>query len=272
MQVIAQRSSSGSQTDARVLEAPLLALDPVGRSEQRLRVDRPAVDAVGGARDGEVRDPAQVLDAREEDGLAVDDRRRRVEDGVDRIRPVGRGQDRVAGMPAEELAARSRAPLPPRLAANDGRQLGGVEQERGAMEGERRLGSFVVVDVFVAEPVAAAAGREVVERAGSGGCGRGTSRTRGARRTPCSRSPVTASAASSASTNADASSGCSSPAPGAGSLAAAAAVARSAAASRRRGPTRRRASAATRGPTATSSGRPSAVPPAISACGRRALS
>ena len=41
---------------------------------------------------------------------------------------------------------------------------GGVEEERGVVEGERRLGAFVVVQRIVAEPVAAAARREVVER------------------------------------------------------------------------------------------------------------
>ena len=40
---------------------------------------------------------------------------------------------------------------------------GGVEDERGAVESERRLGALVVVGGLVAEAVAAAAGREVVE-------------------------------------------------------------------------------------------------------------
>ena len=63
----------GDPDDARVLEPPLLALDVDGGREQRLGVDRPAVDAVRGARDGEVRDPPAVLDAREQNGLAVDE-------------------------------------------------------------------------------------------------------------------------------------------------------------------------------------------------------
>ena len=40
----------------------------------------------------------------------------------------------------------------------------GVEEQRGAMERERRFGAFVLVQRLAAEPVAAAAGREVVER------------------------------------------------------------------------------------------------------------
>src|SRR5205085_1603298 len=41
---------------------------------------------------------------------------------------------------------------------------GGVEQERRLMEGDRRFGAFVVVQRLGTEPVAAAAGCEVVER------------------------------------------------------------------------------------------------------------
>ena len=75
---------------ACVLEAPLLGRDLVVGCEQRLGIDRPAVDAVGRAGDGELRDASAVLDPGEQDGLAVDARRRRVEDGVDGIRPVRR--------------------------------------------------------------------------------------------------------------------------------------------------------------------------------------
>src|SRR5689334_21054274 len=49
-------------------------------------------------------------------------------------------------------------------APNDDRQSGGVERKLRAMKRERRLGPFVAVDGFVAETVAAASGREVVER------------------------------------------------------------------------------------------------------------
>ena len=41
---------------------------------------------------------------------------------------------------------------------------GRVEEQRRVVEGERRLGAFVVVQLLAAEPVAAAARREVVER------------------------------------------------------------------------------------------------------------
>jgi hypothetical protein len=42
------------------------------RGEQRLGVDRPAVDPVRRAGDGEVRDAGEIFDPREQDGLAVD--------------------------------------------------------------------------------------------------------------------------------------------------------------------------------------------------------
>src|SRR6476646_3983169 len=47
---------------------------------------------------------------------------------------------------------------------DDRRELGCVEEQRRAMEGEGRLGTLVAVDVAAAEPVAAAARREVVQR------------------------------------------------------------------------------------------------------------
>ena len=63
--------------DTRVFESPLLGGDLVGGREQRLRVDRPAVGAVGGPCHGEVRDPAQVFDPCEENGLPVERERPR---------------------------------------------------------------------------------------------------------------------------------------------------------------------------------------------------
>ena len=80
---------------ARVLEAPLLALDSFLRREERLRLDAPAVDAVRRARDREVGDAGERLDAREQNGLAVDDRGRRIEDGVHGNRPVLRREQRI---------------------------------------------------------------------------------------------------------------------------------------------------------------------------------
>ena len=94
----------GDPHGTRVLESPLLARDVVGGSEQRLRVDGPPVGAVGGAGDGEVRDPAEVFDPCKEDGLAVERGGGGVEDGIDRIRPVLRGQNRVVGVTLEKLS------------------------------------------------------------------------------------------------------------------------------------------------------------------------
>ena len=89
---------------ARILEAPLLALHSLSRLKQRLGIHSPPVDPVRRAGDREVRHASLRLDAREQDRLAADDRRRRVEDDVDRSRPVRSAQDRVAGVAAEELA------------------------------------------------------------------------------------------------------------------------------------------------------------------------
>ena len=166
--------------------------------------------------------PRQRLDPGEQDRLAVDEGGARVEDGVDRIRPVVRREDRVLGMahgraPARRVmqALRSRAARRRRTT----RQTRRVEHELGAVEGERRLGALVCVQVLLAEAVAAAAGREVVERPVEPVAAEEPVERRAARGVPCSGSPVTANAASSASTNADASSGCSSPAAGRGLVA-----------------------------------------------------
>ena len=96
---------------AGVFEAPLLALDALRRREQGLGSDRPSTQAVGRARDSQMGDASAILDAREHHGLAVHDRRSRVEDGVDRFAPVAGGQDRIAGMTPEHLVARHHAAL-----------------------------------------------------------------------------------------------------------------------------------------------------------------
>ena len=92
---------------ACVLEAPLFSSRPLHRREKRLGVDPPAVDAVCRARDREVRDSGPRLDARKQHRLTGDVDGSRVEDDVHGSGPVVRGQERVAGMPAEELDARA---------------------------------------------------------------------------------------------------------------------------------------------------------------------
>ena len=123
--------------------------------------------------------PLQVLDPREQDGLAVELRRRA---GL-KTALTGYGQSSAVriGLPGwrrkSSRVAHAAAGSASGLAA-PGADAGGVERERGAMERERRLGAFVHVQRLAAEPVAAAAGREVVERPAAGGCGRGTIRRR----------------------------------------------------------------------------------------------
>ena len=91
---------------ARVLEAPFLSVAPFERREQRLPVDLPPVNAVGRPGDGQMRDSRACLDAREQDGLAADLDRGGVEDHIHRDRPVRGREDRVGGMPPEELGER----------------------------------------------------------------------------------------------------------------------------------------------------------------------
>ena len=108
--------------------------------------------------------PSAVLDPGEQDGLAVDAAAAGLKTAL-----TGYGQSSAVriGLPGwrlEELARRSRCRRLESGLADGGADAGGVEEERGAMEGERRLGALVLVQRLAAEPVAAAAGREVVER------------------------------------------------------------------------------------------------------------
>ena len=108
--------------------------------------------------------PAQILDAGQHNGRVADLRGGRVEDHVDRVRPVARRQDRVGGVAREELSVAHAASGLARADSDDGGQAGGIEEEGGPVEGKRGLGSLVVVRRLLAEAVAAPARGEVVER------------------------------------------------------------------------------------------------------------
>ena len=100
----------GDEDDARVLEAPLLALDAVRRARAAApgRSIQPSTP-LRGAGDREVRDARSGPRRGRAATVAPSTLRRgRVEDGVDRIRPVVRRQDRVGRVAVEELAACSR--------------------------------------------------------------------------------------------------------------------------------------------------------------------
>ena len=260
----------GDEDDARVLEAPLLALDSVGRSEQRLRVDRPAVDPVAGAGDGEVRDAGQVLDAGEQDG-----RRRSscaaagLNDGVDGIRPVLRGQDRVGRVAVEELSARSRRA--------QSRGCGGRRAVRPRRAAAPRGGRRASIRRPGCRSSSPRRGRRCSRRsrsrraAGGGGCGRGTSRT------PLRALRVLRIAGDGerGQLGRDERGGVERLlVAGAGSRLGAPAAEVTGQPQRpvARGPTRRRASEAPPARSRVRSSRPSATPPTISACGSRALS
>ena len=67
-------------------------------------------------------------------------------------------------MTLEELVARPSRRLRPGLAPSWAGERGSVEQQLRAVEGKRRLRALVRVQVVLTEAVAAASGREVVER------------------------------------------------------------------------------------------------------------
>ena len=92
-----------------------------------------------------------ILDARKHDGFTVHERRGRVEDGVDRLAPVGGSR---IGLPVWRrntswLDARRSCPD---LGSVGGREGGRVEQQLGTMESERGLGTLVFVEIGLAYP------------------------------------------------------------------------------------------------------------------------
>jgi hypothetical protein len=91
--------------DPRVLEAPLLLGVRAVVGERGAIVDDPVRGAVGGARAREVREAAAVLDAAQQHRPVTDPGRTRVHDGVDRVGPALRREQRVSGVPGEEGGA-----------------------------------------------------------------------------------------------------------------------------------------------------------------------
>src|SRR5690606_4415944 len=90
--------------DPRILDAPdLLAVRLRRRQQRRLRIDSPSAEAVGAARYGEVRESATILDAEQQNGLAVDDRGGGIEDAVRPVIEVVDGQYRVVGVAPEDF-------------------------------------------------------------------------------------------------------------------------------------------------------------------------
>ena len=274
MQVINQRSSSATQT-ARGSSKPhcSLSIPLAGASSGSGSIDH-AVEAVRRARDGrDARCPVRSSTRASSTVSPSTSAAAGLKTTLTGVRPIGRGQDRVAGMPPEELVVRvSRGLVRASRSVRSRGRPAASSTSCGTVEGKRRLGAFVVVDVGLAEAVAAPAGREVVERPVRAGFGRGTSRTPLRARAPCSRVAGDGERRSSASTNADASSGCSSPAPGRRLVAVAPTMAGQPQDALRRARTRHRARRASSSPISTAVVAPSAVPPRISACGRRALS
>ena len=85
----------GQPGDPRILDTPDFLREVLGVGhEGRLGVDVPSGPAVVAARDREVRDAPKILDAQQQDALAVDRGRRGVEHRVRPIRDVRRAEDR----------------------------------------------------------------------------------------------------------------------------------------------------------------------------------
>ena len=87
----------GNIGDARIFDAPQLFRKMLGIGQQGgLRIDPPAVPAVGGAGRAEMGLPAAILDAAQQQRRAVGQPRRAgIEHAVDRIGPIGGGQDGI---------------------------------------------------------------------------------------------------------------------------------------------------------------------------------
>ena len=93
-----------NEGDPRILNAPLFfrMVSGIG-TECGLAIDRPPVDAVGRSRRAQVRVPAAILGpAQQQRGAVGQSRGPGVEHGVDGVRPVVRGENRVSGVPVEE--------------------------------------------------------------------------------------------------------------------------------------------------------------------------
>ena len=156
---------------ARVLEAPLLALDARRRREQRLRVDRqPSIPFAERATE-RCEIPRQILDPASRTVSPSTTRRSRVEDGVDGIGPVlavrtglagcrrKSSRSRAAGTPLRRHAAVPRA-----CAADAAGKPAASSSSAARWNASVDSAPSIVVGRLLAQPVAAAAGGEVVQR------------------------------------------------------------------------------------------------------------
>jgi hypothetical protein len=99
---------TGERDDARVLDAPqLFRVLLWGSRERRLCIDVPVAYAIAAARSGQVRDPAAVLDADQQQGLSGRQSRGTwIEDRVCGVWPTCRGQQGIVGVPLKQVRGR----------------------------------------------------------------------------------------------------------------------------------------------------------------------
>ena len=273
--MITQRSSSGTKT-TRASSKPhcSLSIPSAGASSGSGSIVQPSIPLLERATERCER-PVRSSTRASRTVVPFDLRRGGVEHGVDRIRPVLRGQDRVGRVAIEELSALATSVHAGSQPVSRVRWTAGspAASSSSAARWTASVDSAPWLSFVVSSPSPSL--QPPVAKSYSGRWRRLRPRNQSndrCARFACSGSPVTANAASSAATKAEASSGCSSPPPGAGSVRRAAEMTGQPERPFERGRTRRRASEAPRGPSAVRSSRPSATPPTISACGSRALS
>ena len=122
----------GQPGDPRILAAPGLLGIPIDVClEERLGIEPPVGDAVSAAGHVELGDPAEVLDADEEDRLVPDSSGSGIEDRVRGIRDVGRRQDGIRGIaPKERLRSGHRVDIAGSSAPRSARRLGHPRKAR----------------------------------------------------------------------------------------------------------------------------------------------
>jgi hypothetical protein len=89
--------------DPRVLDPEPLRLRLDLRQQPPVGLDDPVRQAVGAAGHAEMGEARAVLDADEQEGLAAEPGDAGIEDRVDRVWPLGRGENRIPLVASEEL-------------------------------------------------------------------------------------------------------------------------------------------------------------------------
>lgn len=98
--------------DAQVLDAEALGVGLELGLEAAVSVDDPVGETIGAAGHRQVREARAVLEPEEQQRLAIELRRGRIEVRVHRLRQIACGQDRVSFVAGEQLSAWLTGPGP----------------------------------------------------------------------------------------------------------------------------------------------------------------